>query len=316
MLAFDVAHASAQLTRNSAGEVLAAPDPLTEAALESFRRRNALLDAIFYDTRVVTADEGARLATWLAHEGAILLVPPTGAGPLRLFASVDEFVDMGGTQARALAIAGVGSSALGSAAFARNIADAFRAPVAAVVSGYGLADLMTEAMGGWFWFRTLNGMRHGMEKFDEITRPSHSDPTVTGLSTNDLRLSLDTKVVLELLSDPRLRFRLLTGHSKGNLVLAEALYKWLDAPAPRGAIDLDTQIVTVSAAIYMPDSFRNIVDVIGALDWFGAINSRPDVGIEVRVPMAWHHTSTAYPYHLPVTATFQNLIRDRGLSLR
>lgn len=52
--------------------------------------------------------------------------------------------------ANALAIAGVGSSALGAAAFARNVADGLGEPVAAVVSGYGLADVLTEALGGFF----------------------------------------------------------------------------------------------------------------------------------------------------------------------
>ena len=75
-------------------------------------------------------------------------MPPTGAGSLVLCGTVDDFADAGGSEIRTLVVAGVGSSALGAAAFARNVADACGTPVAAVVSGYGLADLLTEALGG------------------------------------------------------------------------------------------------------------------------------------------------------------------------
>ena len=142
--------ASAQLERNTPAEVAQAKMPWREAALESWRRRNAVLDAIFYDLKVIHPQEAAALAPWLAREGALLIVPPSGAGMLRMCLDIDDFAGAGGAGTRILAVAGVGSSALGTAAFARNVADAFGEPVAAVVSGYGLADLLTEAAGGWF----------------------------------------------------------------------------------------------------------------------------------------------------------------------
>ena len=46
--------ASVQLKRNTATEVVQAKAPLREATLEGYRRRNAVLDAIFYDVGVVT----------------------------------------------------------------------------------------------------------------------------------------------------------------------------------------------------------------------------------------------------------------------
>lgn len=283
--------------------------PGRAAALESWRQRNAVLDTLFYDVSVVSRSEAVDLSPWLAAEGAILIVPPSGSSRLTVCASVPEFVAKS-DGVRTLAIAGVGSSALGSAAFARNIADAIGGPVAAVVSGYGLSDLMTEALGGYFLFGALNSMRHAFEGFDRLTewRPPISS---AGIETPSdfVRQSRDTGTVLALLSDERLSFDLLVGHSKGNLVLAEALYELVGT-------DLDTArslaasacIVTVSARIAMPPLFRRVIDVMGAWDWFGALNSRPDIPADYLVPNAWHHTNTELPAHLPVTKTLRRVL--------
>jgi hypothetical protein len=216
--------ASVQLGRKSVAEIFESRTPLREAALESFRRRNATLDGIFYDIGTVTKQEATAIAPWLAREGEILIVPPTGQGPLVHCATPDGFATAGGKQLRVLAVAGVGSSALGAAAFARNIADALGVPVAAVVSGYGLADLLTEALGGWFWFGALNRFRHQFEGLDAVSRTLNGmeavSSTATGLELGDI--SRDTATVMALLADSRFSFSLLTGHSKGNLVISEA----------------------------------------------------------------------------------------------
>jgi hypothetical protein len=46
-------------------------------------------------------------------------------------------------------ITGVGSSALGSAALAWNVSAALERPVLAIVPGYGVADVVLQALGGW-----------------------------------------------------------------------------------------------------------------------------------------------------------------------
>jgi hypothetical protein len=160
------------------GRAAALPSRLREAParttlLEGVRQRNALLDALFYDIGVVSQEEASAISPWLAAEGAILIVPPSGAGSLILCPSLDDFVSAGGEDVRVLAVAGVGSSALGSAAFARNVADATGTKVAAVVSGYGLADVAAEALGGFFWFGGINSIRHlfeGLDRFTESNR--------------------------------------------------------------------------------------------------------------------------------------------------
>ena len=70
MLSTQRSLATAQLGRNSFEEIFESPTPLREAALESFRRRNAVLDGIFYDIGKVTHEEARETAPWLAREGA------------------------------------------------------------------------------------------------------------------------------------------------------------------------------------------------------------------------------------------------------
>lgn len=303
----------ATLQETQAARTVTAPlDPQdtapVAAALEGFRRRNALLDALFYDVSRIDAVEALAISPWLAREGALLYVPPGGAGELRLCADLDELAAAGKASGpvRGLAVAGVGSSALGSAAFARNVADALGAPVVAVVSGYGLADLASEALGGWFFFGGLNRLRHFEQQLEELLEkhsPVGAVPALFGDRRGD-----DTASVLAILRDPRFRLGLLTGHSKGNLVLSEALYALVRSHGADLPIAPETRIVTLSAVIAMPPAFTDIVDVMGEWDWFGAFNSRAGIAVDVSVPQAWHHTNTELPFHLPVTATLQRLL--------
>lgn len=306
--------ASVQLKRNTAAEVVQAKAPWREAALEAYRRRNAVLDAIFYDIGVVTPAEAASVAPWLAREGALLVVPPSGDGMLRICPDIEDFARNGGIHTRILAVAGVGSSALGTAAFARNVADAFGEPVAALVSGYGLADMLTEAAGGWYWFGALNRMRHMFEQIDDLARGNRFEIVWPAEPMNPARGSLDTRMLCQLLTDRRFHFGLLTGHSKGNLVISEALYALRDEQEDDELGDL--AIVTISAAIAMPPRYRNIIDVMGEVDWFGEMNSNMAISVEYRPRNAWHHTNTELNWHLSVREVLTALRQKPGISLR
>lgn len=288
--------------------------PIRNLSLEHLRRRNATLDTLFYDVKCVTAEEAFYISSCLAAEGAILIVPPTGADPLRLCDTVDDFFQAGGATIETLAIAGVGSSALGSAALGRNIADATGKPVAVVISGYGLADAVTEAMGGYFLFGYMNSVRHAFEQLDEFFgRPQFG--VATRLSTDKLcQGSLDTQTVRALLVDPRLSLKLLVGHSKGNLVLSEALYDLAENEKERARQLAEAlKIVTISARIAMPPLFRDVIDIMGEWDWFGELNSRKSIPSDRIVPQALHHTNTELPNHIPVTALLSELLSQPAI---
>src|SRR4051812_35441018 len=100
-----------QLNRAAAFPAKFADNPFRAVALSTLQRRNAALDSVFYDVGVITPEETPDLAFWLAREGAIVAVPPSGQGRLRLFLTPEEFYRDGGAVA-ALTVAGGGSSAL------------------------------------------------------------------------------------------------------------------------------------------------------------------------------------------------------------
>ncbi len=280
-----------------------ADNPLRTLALNTYQSRNAALDVLFYDVTSVTKQETHHLAASIVHEGDILLVPPTGAGALSIFRSVEDFLAQGPTAA-ALAVAGVGSSSLGAAAFARNVADALGAPVAAVVSGYGLADVLTEALGGFFFFGGLNSLRHVFESLDTASQTLsrsllHSGETRLEQSEGLrwVRTSEDTRTVLALLRDERFAPDLLIGHSKGNLVISEALYALVSEAEGRAAtLAAESRIVTVSAKIGMPTPFYDVFDIMGQYDLFGLFNSRLDLETDYVVPHAWHSTNPDFAW--------------------
>lgn len=285
--------------------------PMRNAALELWRLRNTGLDALFYDIKALTAEETFYISDAIAAEGLIMIVPPTGGGMLTLCDSVDEYLLRGGRDVHVLAVAGIGGSAAGAAAFARNVADAVGAPVAAVVSGYGLGDILTEAMGGTFFFGPLGFLRNDLEVIDDMVgRPHFGAYQDRHLGVDaPRRACLDADTVETLLAHPDLSFTLLTGHSKGNRVLSEALYSLKEvAPEQLAALGQKARIVTFGARITMPPAFADVVDVIGEFDWYGEINSRPRIETDIRVPRAGHSTNTDLPLCLFVTRTLKDIL--------
>jgi hypothetical protein len=79
------------------------------------------------------------------------------------FLEMKEFFDYAngedGKALHTLTVTGVGSSAFGSVAFAWNVSKALGEPVAAIVPGYGLADIVPQALGGWFGFEMFDRLQ-------------------------------------------------------------------------------------------------------------------------------------------------------------
>jgi hypothetical protein len=278
--------------------------------LEGLRRRNVLLDALFYDVRVVGDDEAEDLSPTHAGEGTILIVPPSGGGRLTVCASLDDFVAHGGGGITTLTVAGVGSSALGTAAFARNVADAVAAPVAAVVSGYGLADLVTEATGGFLWFAGRVSTRDLWERFDRsLERIRDLAPATASPASDPVHSDRDADVVSALLRDERLAFDLIVAHSKGNMVVGDALHALQRADRARSdRIGETVHIVSISSRVRMPRSCKQVTEVVGRWDLMGDFASRRDAPPDVVVPDAWHHTNTDLYGHVPVTSVVRDLL--------
>lgn len=288
---------------------------MRNAALEPWRLRNTGMDALYYDVKALTPEETFYISDSLASQGLIMIVPPTGGPMLTLCESVEEFCLRGGRDVRAMAVAGIGGSAIGAAAFARNVADAIGAPVAAVVSGYGLGDIVNEAIGGAFLFGWLGHIRSNLEVIDDVVgRPKLGAYGNRDEETDaNRKTGLDADTVSTLLADPSLSFTLITGHSRGNRVIADALYT-LKARDP-GRIETlanTARIVTFGGRIKMPEAFTDVIDVVGELDWFGELNSRPKIETDIKVPFCGHSTNTDMPGALKVTKILADILSGQA----
>ena len=286
------------------------PRQPNEASFDALRRGNVALDVLFYDVGVVGEDEAGDLATAGAGEGAILIVPPSGVGRLSICRALAEYFDQGGGEITTLTVAGVGSSALGTAAFARNVADAVGKPVAAVVSGHGLGDLVGEATAGFPWFAGLGAFHDLWSRFDhsfDWLRTATADPLAGG--TDPMVAERDADVVLALLKDVRARFELIVAHSKGNMVVGDALHALQREDRARSdQIGESVHIVSISSRRRMPRSCKQVTEIVGRWDLIGDFATRRDAPADVVVPDAWHHTNTDLLGHLPVTRVLTEVL--------
>ncbi|MEM7671615.1 MAG: hypothetical protein AAF317_21260 [Pseudomonadota bacterium] len=176
--------------------------------------------------------------------------------------------------------------------------------VGAIVAGYGVADLMTEALGGWFYFGAAN---RATAFINEATRKMANDrlghtpaDRATIASMLD-RSQSDTRTLLRLLIDPERDVKTLVGHSKGCLSIAFA-FNHIAANAGPGEFEefADIEVITTGAVVEMPAAMTRLRQYIGALDWFGGMNSVPGLP-SIRVPQAWHHLNTELPMHMDLS---------------
>ena len=126
----------------------------------------------------------------------------------------------------AIAVTGAGSSALGSAAFAWNVSEALHKPVAAIVPGFGLADLVPQALVGWLGFGMLDFLRRTTQATLTAVAPELAkigrrlsltalpDPFLSGSPESDILHSI-------LKAAPQIK--LLYAHSKGAFCLRNAI---------------------------------------------------------------------------------------------
>ena len=126
----------------------------------------------------------------------------------------------------AIAVTGVGSSALGSAAFAWNVSEALHKPVAAIVPGFGLADLVPQALVGWLGFGMLDFLRRTTQATLTAVAPDLAkigrrlsltalpEPFPSGTPESD---------ILHAILKAAPQIKRLYGHSKGAFCLRNAI---------------------------------------------------------------------------------------------
>ncbi|MCA9070429.1 MAG: hypothetical protein KDA84_15965 [Planctomycetaceae bacterium] len=276
------------------------------------KQRNQIIDALFYDVNALTDEEQEKISPFSDREGMIIVVPPRNSdGEWRHYENANRFAIEEGDSIQALALAGVGSSVLGTAALARNIADHYGFDVAGIVSGYGVADVMSEALGGWFFYGTTDQFWREAESLAR-NLTSAWEQTLAYLSGSESKISeksfekdqreprtSDIHTLYEVLASCK-NLRLIVGHSKGNLLTSHALRQFA---YQRGNADHryfeDLTIITLGAVVGLHDRFQRKYQFLGGLDLLGKLNSQLELPHQSIIG-AGHHLNPSIPMHLSV----------------
>lgn len=293
------------------------------AFIELGRSMNTFLDSVFYDMPSLTSEEKSALSNEKSAEGSVLIVYPGNAARAIDTLTPLEFITdqkkQGVETVDAIAVPGVGSSKMGTAALARNVANAINRPVAGIVSGLGMADLLSEAMGGWFVLGYKNTMRDMAAKFfdlielkDHVWEERSYRSLVKDENLSDFDLapymfgSPDATALLLTLYHLRKQITLLVGHSKGDYMIENALEGMIRlCQLKKEKLPDQLKIVTLGAVVRFPEAFeKNAAQFIGTLDGFGLINSRLNLN-PMKIEGAWHSLNTALPGHLSVEKAVQ-----------
>ena len=296
------------------------PAFLVRPAVMACRYFNTALDSIFYDVPNLRTDfhaldadmaaTGEKLPSRIIEfdalsdpEGSLLLIDATTAPYVHKYTDVEAYLNSPYPETRAVAVAtitGVGSSALGSAALGWNISKALAEPVLAIVPGYGVADVMQQALGGWFGF----GLHDYLGTKSLVQNALANVAPATATIGRDLAASLpDAKtlhgapvfrhgsgssdVLHTLMRDRPSPFKLLVGHSKGALQIGNAL-RSLDPDRTRGVrvVTLGCPIAKdAPGAVY--HQYLGLFDALGQLNMWG---HWPD-----HWPPTWHTTNPSMP---------------------
>ncbi len=279
-------------------------------ALAPLKLRNRFWDRAFYDVGSLTPDETNQLSPVNFREGEVIVVSPRGAGrKIRRYQNALRFMNKEGQDIRAIVLAGVGSSVLGTAALARNVADTYNYDVAGIVTGYGGSDLITEALGGWFVFGNLDRAANIMETLsttlpDKVAKEDVGTEISTGNGLEDrISNTPDVAALVDILLANPPNLELLVGHSKGSLLIDFALGRFVDEfQGDDEDLFEHLKIVTLGAVVSPPEQFTKVRQIIGALDWFGSMNSnRSILPLAEKVPGAWHHLNPQFSFHLDVS---------------
>ena len=202
-----------------------------------------------------------------------------------------------------MSVTGVGSSALGSVAFAWDISAALGEPVAAVVPGYGVADVVSQGLGGFYGFEGYDLMQTAMQNFlasfapalaligKELARstPGHAfAKTGAPVFRHGSAASDDVHGILAQVPG----ITRVIGHSKGALAIENAL-RSLPAARTEGLT-----VLTFGAVIAEERPQAKYAQYLGLIDALGTANSLGRTP-EHR-PFAEHTTNTMLPFNLEI----------------
>jgi hypothetical protein len=296
------------------------PAAFIEPAVRACRLFNTALDNIFYDVPTLAAQLAEKDAPMRARgekppsrivqfdalsdpEGSLLLIDANTAPYVHKYTNVQLFLTSPHRETREVEIAtitGVGSSALGSAALAWDISLTLEKPVLAIVPGYGMADVILQALGGWFGFGLydyLHAKSLVQNSLANVAPQTASIGRQLSASTPDAKTvhgapvfrhgSGSSDVLHALLIYRETPFRLLVGHSKGALQIGNAI----SSLPPERTREL--RVVTLGCPIATDVDDVSFYQYLGLFDALGQLNMWghwPD-----EWPPTWHTTNPVLP---------------------
>jgi hypothetical protein len=317
--------------------------PFIEPTLRALSFGNTALDGLFYDVGRMVTDlflhgsiivKGAvvspsprfsemtkgftqlDLSASSNPAGSILVVDAGRPPRITRFEGVRNFISWvkeHGQNLRTASVTGVGSSALGSAAFAWNVSEALDEPVVAIVPGYGVADVIQQGLDGWFgmynWW--INRMAQDVLAYTmPMSARSGGHPMVTAPGTAEAnsrapvfqrgsgsspptRCTQPSNVLRAILKDVP-DIKRLFGHSKGALAIRDAIQD-----LPRKTTQR-LHVVTFGCSITEDTPTACYSQFVGLMDGVGLLNSWGNP-LQSLIPMH-HSTNTSIPLSMPVSA--------------
>lgn len=197
-------------------------------------------DVTYYNVGCLTQSE--TVGTAGLNKGDVVVMYPT-SDEFYVKTAAEALVISG--EVKIVAIPGVGSSSTGAAAFAKHIAMIKNQPVAAIVVGYGDGSIYTEGTQGYY-----------------IGRPSN----VSGIYYEE-----PASQKLVDLCAAGARPELLVGHSKGNMYMANALFKMYHDGHQNWYQGV--KFKTFGCGVNVPPGLGSFSQYIGTLDSVGYLNT-------------------------------------------
>lgn len=311
--------------------------PFIEPILRSWRLWNTTFDTLFYDVGLLTTallTKGTIVVTEATANsnsprhpltildltaqsnpsGSIIIVDANLAPYVgKPFLDMKEFFEFAngteGAEIHTLTITGVGSSAFGSVAFAWDVSEALGEPVAAIVPGYGLADVVPQALGGWFGFEMYDAVQSVSQEIlanfaptlalmgKDLARSTPGRETaLTGAPVfrHGSAASDDVHAILQNVPG----ITRVIGHSKGALAIENALRS---LPSDRTE---EITVHTFGCVISEEVPCQRYFQQLGPIDALGFLNSGGN-SPECR-PFADHSTNSLIPLSLLVTKSLTN----------
>lgn len=206
----------------------------------AFAASPGVADNTYYNTGCLTNTE--TVGVFGLNIGTVVVMTPN-TNVFYVGEDAEEMILQGNVHI--LAIPGVGSSSIGAAAFAKHIALIKNQPVAAIVVGLGDGSVYTEGPQGYYIGRPYNvaGMYY----------PEVASQKLVDLFAGGAEITL------------------LVGHSKGNMDIANALYKmYLDG---NQAWYENATFKTFGCGVNVPPGLASFKQYIGTLDTLGYTNT-------------------------------------------